>query len=266
MKPSSDLLNNELALASYINEAYNNEHKSFTTIARELGTYTNYIVRFAKKVGIAPRTKSEAQRVALETGRHKHPTEGTQRDKKTKRQIGKTVSKKWDAIDDRERRRRSEIGKQSWENKTPYEKIDSLNRARRGIRESSKIGSKLERFLASELQKRGYEVHLHREHIVANEKLHIDILLPKLNVAIEIDGPSHFENIWGADKLRQTQHADQEKTGLLLARGLVVIRIKQTKCITEVYKERVLNELLIELDSTAKKFPSHSHRYIEIEV
>jgi hypothetical protein len=49
-----------------------------------------------------------------------------------------------------------------------------------------------------------------------------------------------------------------------LEQGLVLIRIKQTKRISNRYMRTVLNELLEVIDRIEKKFPEENKRYIEI--
>ena len=63
----------------FIRTEYIENQRSFSDIAEQLGTYTNKVVRAAKKLGIQPRDKSQAQKLALESGRHDHPTKGKER-------------------------------------------------------------------------------------------------------------------------------------------------------------------------------------------
>lgn len=67
-----------------IEKLYLMEKKSFQQIAKEYNTYSNKIRRDAKKFDISIRDKSEAQKNALSTGNHKHPTKGTTRSEDTK--------------------------------------------------------------------------------------------------------------------------------------------------------------------------------------
>ena len=55
-----------------------------------------------------------------------------------------------------------------------------------------------------------------------------------------------------------------EKTGLILDQGLVLVRIKQTKRISQRYLRRVLEDLLNVLSDIKRKFPRKSEMYIEI--
>jgi hypothetical protein len=58
---------------------YSEQGKSFADIAVMYDTYANRIRRDAKKLNIKIRDKSEAQKNALKTGKHSHPTKGKER-------------------------------------------------------------------------------------------------------------------------------------------------------------------------------------------
>ena len=63
----------------YIIEQYVNEKKSTYEIAQDLKTYPNKIRRALNTLGVDLRDKSSAQTVAIESGRHEHPTRGKKR-------------------------------------------------------------------------------------------------------------------------------------------------------------------------------------------
>jgi very-short-patch-repair endonuclease len=69
-----------------------------------------------------------------------------------------------------------------------------------------------------------------------------------MNVAIEIDGPSHFLPVWGDDALKRNQKYDQKKTGLLLGKGLSLIRVKQQHDYSNARALLVYNKLKIAID------------------
>jgi very-short-patch-repair endonuclease len=62
---------------------------------------------------------------------------------------------------------------------------------------------------------------------VLGSQLEVDMFLPEIKTAIEIDGPSHFRPIWGEDKLQKQQNADTVKQGLILGQGFTILRIRQ---------------------------------------
>ena len=63
----------------YIIEQYVDEEKSTYEIAQELKTYPNKIRRALNTLGVPLRDKSAAQTVAINSGRHEHPTRGKKR-------------------------------------------------------------------------------------------------------------------------------------------------------------------------------------------
>jgi len=82
---------NDAEKKSWLTKLYIEEHKSFQEVADIFQTYANKIRRDAIKLQIKSRNKSDAQKNALETGKHKHPTKGTTRSESTKNKIGKSV-------------------------------------------------------------------------------------------------------------------------------------------------------------------------------
>ena len=252
-------LSKEFLLKEYVGKK-----RSFSSIAKQLGTYPNKIRRAAISMGIQPRNKADAQKEALQSGRHKHPTKGKGHANTTKEKISNTTYKYWEHMDDKERNKRSSAGKKHWDSLSEEKKRSIHKLSGEAIRRASKEGSKLEKHLFSSLTERGFNVDFHKEHMLLNERLHIDLFLPEMATAIEVDGPSHFEPVWGEEALSRTQKSDQQKTGLLLSNGFVLIRIKQKKALSEKYKREVVNNLVKELDRIKIKYPSRENRYIEI--
>ena len=107
----------------FLIEQYITKQKSTYEIAQELSTYPNKIRRALKSLGVDLRTKSQAQTVAISTGRHEHPTKGKQRTESEKVAISNGMSTFWDNMDDEERDRRSELSKYQWEQMSEQERI-----------------------------------------------------------------------------------------------------------------------------------------------
>lgn len=245
------------------NDMHYSANMSIIEIAEKYNTYPNKIRRFAKKIGANFRNKSDAQKTALKTGRQKHPTKGKTRDEDVKIKISESISVYWDDMDDDERERRSEIAKQQWDNMSDDEKRDLREKAHQGIRKAAKFGSKLELQILEAIISWGYKTRYHQQHLIAREKMHLDILIPELKTAIEIDGPSHSQPIWGQDHLEKSLQADQKKDGLLLAMGFCVIRIKQEKDVTK----KIVRDILIRLEDILKQIqenfpPTGKRRFI----
>jgi very-short-patch-repair endonuclease len=243
---------------------YHNEKKSFQDIAQTHGTYANKIRRDAIKYGIKIRDKSEAQKNVLSSGKSIHPTKGKTRSEEVKNKIGNSVMKAWDNLDQDALNKRKEKARSNWEKLSEDDKANMLREANIAVRESSKKGSKLEIYLLNKLIADGYKVDFHKEQSLLTTKLQIDLFLPKINVAIEVDGLSHFEPVWGTDALKRNQGYDNKKTGLILGKGLVLIRIIQKKDFSKSRADLIYNELSHTLQKITNKFPDKDNRNITI--
>ena len=237
---------------------------SIKAIAELCNTYPNKIRRDALSLGLSVPNKSQAQHLAIKSGRHKHPTKGIKRKEEVKVKISNGMAKAWKGFDDKELTRRAEISRQQWAEKSPEEQKQLREKAGQKIREAAVHGSKLEHYLMHELIKAGYKVDFHREYLLPNERLQVDLYLPILKVALEVDGPSHFSPIWGEETLARNKASDATKNGLLLGMNLCVIRIKQKKYLSKKFKRDILAQLLELLKNISKKFPDKNNRYIEL--
>ena len=258
MKTSKDSYSplNDKEKKAILEKLYVDQNKSFADIAVLYNTYANKVRRDAKKFEIAIRNKSEAQKNALSTGKHQHPTKGKQRDIETKNKIGMSVLKAWDGLSEAEVNVRKEKAKLAWESLDENEKGNILQKANEGVR------SKLERFIFEKLLADGYRAEFHKEQMLVTTKLQIDIFLPTMNTAIEIDGPSHFEPVWGDKSLERNIRYDNKKTGLILGKGWLLIRIKQTKDFSNSRATLIYEKLQSELNKIKIEFPTN--RVIEL--
>ena len=231
---------------------YQKEKKSLADVAKELGTYANKIRRDAIKFDIKLRDKSSAQSNALKTGKATHPTEGKQHSDESKNKIGKSLMEVWEGLSDAELKRRSDTAKKLWSALPEQEKEERLRLAREAVRVTSKTGSKMEKYLLSGLIKEGFKVEPHKEQLLGNTRLHLDLFLPTINVAIEVDGLSHFLPVWGEDALAKTKKYDQKKSGLIVGRGYKLIRIAQMHEYSNARAQRVLEQLVSVLNDIGK--------------
>lgn len=243
---------------------YENNQNSFRDIADKYKTYANKIRRDAIKFKINIRDKSEAQKNALKTGKTKHPTQGKQRPSDVKAKIGVGVMNAWDSIDDATLKQRQDKARENWQNLDDDIKENILKKANSAVREASKKGSKLELFILNNLLQDGYRVDFHKEQTLSSTKLQIDLFLPTLNIAIEVDGLSHFEPVWGEDTLKRNKGYDNKKTGLILGKGLVLIRVKQIKDFSKTRAEVIYKELKDIITNIENKFPEKDNRQIII--
>jgi len=243
---------------------YIHQNKSFYDIAKEYNTYANKIRRDAISFKIPIRDKSEAQKNALRVGNHKHPTKGRSRDQETKDKIGLGVLSSWAALPEAELDKRKKSAKKQWEDMAEDQKESMLKLANDAVRLSSKLGSKLENFILAKLLGDGYKVDFHKEQTLSNTKLQIDLFLPKIDVAIEVDGPSHFLPVWGDDTLKKNISYDQKKEGLIIGKGWKLIRIKQQKDFSKARSSLLYDNLLVVLkDIEAKQHVNQSLFIIE---
>jgi hypothetical protein len=247
-----------------LTKEYEINNKSFRDIADLYGTYANKVRRDAIKFHIKIRDKSEAQKNALSNGKAEHPTKGKTRSNEVKEKIGMSVMNAWESLDQATIQQRKDKARQNWENLSEDVKENILREANSAVRQASKIGSKLEIYLFNNLLQDGYRVDFHKEQTLSNTKLQIDLFLPTLNTAIEVDGLSHFEPVWGHDTLSRNQGYDNKKTGLILGKGLVLIRIKQLKDFSPSRAKVLYNELKTILENIKTKFPDSDHRNITI--
>ena len=251
--------------AELISSLYNKHNYSYSEIASLCSTYANKIIRDAKRLDcVTTRSRSETQKMVLDSGKCEHPTAGKQHSTATKNKIGTSVAETFEALSPQEKQKRSDAAKEKWEQMSPAAQSKFRAAAEAGIRRAAKEGSKLEKFLKERLTKLGYLVEFHRERIVTNQKLHLDIYIPELKVAIEVDGPFHFEPIWGQEILERHMRSDGEKNGLVLAQGWCLIRVRQSKRLSNKFKEEIWGELEALILQIQKKFPARGRRLFTI--
>jgi very-short-patch-repair endonuclease len=250
----------------FIIDQYTNHKKSTYEIAQELKTYPNKIRRALNTLGVELRDKSKAQTVAIQSGRHEHPTKGKKRTEAEKVAISNGMATYWDEMEESERERRSKISKKQWQEMSEEEKANLRKLAAEAVRKASKEGSKIEKFIYEGLTKAGYDVIFHKRGLVANDKLEVDLFVPSLKTAIEIDGPAHFLPIWGQENLERHIRADAQKAGLLINRGFVVLRVKNIiRNLSQKNMRETLAGVVEQLEKIEKKFPPATKRLIEIE-
>jgi very-short-patch-repair endonuclease len=162
---------------------------------------------------------------------------------------------------------RVQQSKTRWENMSDIDKDKMMTAAIKSIQIAGKEGSKLEKFIYEEITKGGYTVQYHKKQLIQNQDMELDMYIPALKTIIEVDGPSHFLPIWGEEKLQKQIKADTQKTGLILSKGMVIIRIKNLSdsvCLAD--REKLRLDILKRLSIIEKSFPAKSERYIEIEI
>ena len=235
-------------------------------ISEKLGTYPNKVRRALKFLGVDLKSKSEAQSNALKSGRHKHPTKGRKRTEEERIKISEGMANHWENMSEEERDRRIALAKKQWEEMTENEKSELRSMAAEAVRRASQEGSKIEKFLKEGLTSEGYDVIFHMKGLIPAENLEVDLFVPSLKTAIEIDGPAHFLPIWGETNLQRHIRADAQKAGLLINRGFAIKRVKNLiKNLSAKNMRDVLNSIIVELKKIEEEFPPPTKRLIEIE-
>jgi len=116
------------------------------------------------------------------------------------------------------------------------------------------------------LTKAGYHAIFHKKGLVSNQNMEIDIVLPTLKVAIEIDGPAHFLPIWGEASLQKHIRADAQKAGMLISAGYAVVRVKNLiKNVSAKNMRDALDKVIEAVTEIENKFPPKTKRLIEVE-
>jgi len=250
----------------HIIHEYTIEKKSTYEIAQELKTYPNKIRRALNSLGVPLRDKSSAQTVAIQSGRHEHPTRGKKRTESEKIAISNGMATYWDNMEEEERTRRSDISKKQWAEMPEEDKANLRKLAAEAVRKASKEGSKIEKFIHKGLTNLGYEVIFHKRGLVENDKLEVDLFVPAIKTAIEIDGPAHFLPIWGQENLDRHIRADAQKAGLLINRGFVILRVKNIiRNLSQKNMRDTLEAIVAQLKKIEGNFPPATKRLIEIE-
>lgn len=258
---------NKLKTKKWRFKQYVTKERSIADIARELETYPNAVRRALIKDGVELRDKSAAQASALKSGRARHPTAGSERSPETKLLISEGVAKDWAEADEEKLRSRSEVAKKQWDRMSKKEQEALRAAAAEGVRRTSKEGSKLEKSLRDSLTNAGFTVYFHRDDVIPNPRLQLDLFIPEVRTVIEIDGPAHFLPIWGEEKLRKNIRSDLQKTGLVLLHNMCIIRVKHLhKNVSAKLERDVFKAVQKTLEKIRRKVPAKGKRLIEIEV
>lgn len=250
----------------YIVELYEGG-MSINQISKELNTYPNYVRRRLIKWGYEIRDKSEAMKLKVADGSWQNPTpKDSTLSEETKKKISEKVGEAWDKKSDEEIEEYRKKAKERWASMPIEEREKLIKMGASHIRDASVNGSKLERYLHQKFIEKGYKCVLHQENMVANEKLQMDLYLPELLTLIEVDGPSHFNPIWSEERLEKQQRADENKNGLVISAGMIMIRLKvDVDKSSRVFFEHCFDRLIREIHKIENRFPPENKRLIIVE-
>ena len=245
------------------NEFHYKKNLSVSAMAEEMGTYPNRLYRLLKRLGIQRRSASDAQRIALSSGKREHPTEGKPVPDEVKAKMGKSKLENWRNLSDKEKEEFRKKQQEIWNSRAT--KPHQSPKKQEGLKKAAQSGSKLELFVYNELKNRGYIVEHQKEHFLKKDTFHTDLYLKDFNTIIEIDGPAHHTDIFGQNKLTKSQIRDAEKNNLVIHNGMYMIRAINDKRFTPTYgKELVdaLEDILVKI----KKGKINQKKVIECKI
>ena len=114
--------------------------------------------------------------------------------------------------------------------------------------------SRMEKWIAEELAKTypSMEFHFNKKDAIGGE---LDIYIPSLKLAFELNGLFHYEPTFGQKKLEDTQRNDQRKVRTCLQMGIKLVVIDTSK-LTQFKPEKCrkhLDDICCEIDSTLSR-------------
>lgn len=229
---------------------------SLSMIAKRWNTNAKQVSRLIRNVGGKIRSFRSAQKLALQKGRIKHPTKGRERTDAEKEAISDSAKANYDALSFEEKQRLTEGCKKRWEELPLEKKVEFWGKAKIALVATAKYGSKAERFLYKGLIEAGYRAEPHQKHVLGNDEMHIDILLNEARIAIEVDGITHHEPVFGTEEFLRRQDADLEKNRAVIAAGYHMVRVKLTgRTDSQVKMRRLLAALLKTVESLKTELP-----------
>jgi very-short-patch-repair endonuclease len=212
----------------FLEKEYEIKEKSTSQIAKEQGTYPMTIRRALKKHGFKIRDKSQAQKNNLE--KNGSPLQGRARTREEKLRISMGLQEHWEKMTAEEKIAakliRSQIGKSAWDKKTDSEKKNAVNKMRIGNSKKGRKGSKNENAVADMLLNYGFKIIQRSKDFTPGRRFEIDIALVKERIAIEWDGPNHFDPIYGEESLASVKAKDKIKNYALVKSGWTVLRVR----------------------------------------
>jgi len=240
--------------------------KSTIQLAKEWDTYPKKIERILKKHGEAMRTRSESQKLALESGRSTIPTKGKSRTEEEKLAISQGREKAWKNMPQEQRDEFKREAKDRWDNIPGDKKLEMQQKAGRALQKACVEGSKQEKLLKENLEREGYSVEMHNRSLLQG-KFEIDLLLTELNTIIEVDGPQHFLPLFGQERLDEVIRLDSIKNGLLISNGFCVIRVKYLcRNMSKSVERKLWDMVFAEVKKVESNFPPEGKRLIELEI
>jgi len=197
----------------YLEREYVVKERSTSDIAAEHGVFPNTIRRELKKHGFKIRDKSAAQQINIK--KNGAPMEGRKRSTEEKEKISEGLQRFWDELGDTEatriKKKRARVAKEKWESLSDEEKTRSIKKMHNASRNRMYLGSKNENMVARLLEESGFVIEQRSREYTPGQQFEIDIVLPNEQIAIEWDGATHFDPIYGEEHLAKVQDKDDRK-------------------------------------------------------
>lgn len=211
----------------FLKKHYVEDKKSTVEISKMVGCYPEQVRRALKKYGLKIRSKAKASRNFYEKG-GENSRKGYKFTDEEREQASINAKYYWLSPDSNEARYKISRSSQAmWDEKSEAEKAEIVARLHQACRVASQYGSKAQRKVAEILsQKYGYGVLTGVTTLAGIGELEVDIAIPEHGVIIEIDGITHFEDIYSDDRYERAQEADARKNSIMTGAGWSVIRVR----------------------------------------
>ena len=157
-------------------ELYQSEDEllSIRDVAEKVDVGISTVYKVLKDKGVL-RSKSDAQKKALELGKAKLPPLESITSEEAQIKKSKSMKESWKNKPKEERERLAKISKDNWHKRTEVEQRDFDRASAKGRLKAAKEGSRIELGIGEQLEKAGFICLLHRKDILPNDNLEIDI-------------------------------------------------------------------------------------------
>ncbi len=255
---------NQLTI-EFLTEHYTKSKKSTVEIAKLAECYPEQVRRALKKHNIPVRSKSKASRNFYNKG-GENSRKGYKFSESEKERASIIAKEYWLSDDSSEARSKiAESSAAMWDLKTDEEKKETVSRLHQACRLASQQGSKAQRMIAELLRtKYGFSVMEGVTQLAGIGNLEVDIAIPSKAIIIEVDGITHFEDVYSDNRYERAQEHDKKKNDIMTGAGWSVIRVRlvcerysKGSCLIVCDK---LNKIISE-----KTYKNRDITYIEME-
>lgn len=243
---------------------YVDRELTITNIAKILKVSTFAIRSSLIRQGIKIRGRQETIQRLFDKGILQSPMVGKKHKKESKLKIANSVHSTWENKTDQEKAEYGKLRSEIFTKIPDNIKKEMRVKSAQSLRKTTKEGSRLEKFLLGELRKANYKVVFHGKFL-KNSNLEVDLFLPEIGICIEVDGPSHYRDIYEDGTHNKVVKADNEKNGLVTTSGLIMIRIKNDfRSLSNTICREIFEKLSNKLKEIQENRPSIENSLIYI--